>query len=220
MNQVGSAWGLGFEDPVRYLVGIEAGAIGTFAALRGMDGMRVVIGALLGVLVSASMLQWHPLHFIPDHKWLEVIWYSVVVCLFTVVLYTNKHLKMLAILSAGLGGAFCASAIAFAVTNLAAGGYLNFLDQVLPGLTPKGGTWVQFFRMLWSTQNPVVGLFVGSKYNPVVEGKQFNVDRMADISVWLIFWIVGCVVQLRRIKSKPQQAVSAMTEPLLGELPK
>lgn len=87
-------------------------------------------------------------------------------------------------LSAGLGGAFCASAVAFLATELETQGYLG-LDTFLPGLSPKTGTWLQFLHMLWSclgegrgdgwgwrSKAPQRGLFVGSQYNPTAEGHE------------------------------------------------
>jgi len=124
-----------------------------------------------------------------------------------------------AVLSAGLGGAFCSSAIAFAVTTLAVQGYLPFLDQACPGLTPKTGSWVQFFDMLWSPKAPVRGIFVDSKYNPVIEGNTFSMDKMADYCLWFAFWLIGSVVQLRRLRRAALPKLPVQ-EPLLGELPK
>eukprot|EP00913_Durusdinium_trenchii_P005485 g5113.t1 len=81
-----------------------------------------------------------------------------------------------------------------ATTSLAAKGYL---DRALPGLSPKTGSWVQFFYMLWSPKTGVRGVFVDSRYNPSAEGKEFSIDLIADYSLWFVFWLVGSLVQLR-----------------------
>lgn len=223
MNQVSSSWDLGSKDEnlLRYIVGLEAGCIGAFAAFKGMDGMRVAVGAALGVLVALKTEEFLDERGVnmEKHRWIEVVYYSVFAIFSSFLLYKNKHLKLLAVLSAGLGGAFCSSAIAFAVTTLAARGYLTFLDQACPGLTPKTGSWVQFFDMLWSPKAPVLGIFVDSKYNPVIEGKTFSMDKMADYCLWFAFWLIGSVVQLRRLRRADLPKLPVQ-EPLLGDLPK
>lgn len=223
MNQVSSSWELGSKDDniLRYIVGLEAGCIGAFAAFKGMDGMRVSVGAALGVLVALKteeVLAEHGVNM-EKHRWIEVVYYSAFAIFSSILLYKNKHLKLLAVLSAGLGGAFCSSTIAFAVTTLAVQGYLPFLDQACPGLTPKTGSWVQFFDMLWSPKAPVRGIFVDSKYNPVIEGNTFSMDKMADYCLWFAFWLIGSVVQLRRLRRAALPKLPVQ-EPLLGELPK
>lgn len=224
MNQVSTSWDLSKKDDkfLRYMVGLEAGCIGAFAAFKGMDGMRVSVGAALGLIVALKLedfLDERGVHVLSSHRWIELVYYSLIVIFSSFLLYKNKHLKLLAVLSAALGGAFCSSAIAFAVTALAAKGYLPFLDKAVPDLTPKTGSWVEFFDMLWSPKAPVKGLFVDSKYNPVLEGYQFSMDKMADDCLWFAFWLIGSVVQLRRLRqvNVPKLPVQ---EPLLGELPK
>jgi len=225
MNQVSSSWDLSGEDDnfLRYFVGLEAGCIGAFAAFKGMEGMRVSVGAALGILVAVRLEDFFDergVHIISSHRWIEVVYYSLISISSSFLLYKNKHLKLLAVLSAGLGGAFCSSAMAFAATTLAAKGYLPFLVNACPGLSPKTGTWVQFFDMLWSPKAPVLGIFVGSKYNPMVEGHSFSVDKASDYCLWFAFWLIGSVVQLRRLRRAALPKLPEVQEPLLGELPK
>eukprot|EP00438_Fugacium_kawagutii_P015555 Skav229981 [mRNA] locus=scaffold1837:5892:7160:+ [translate_table: standard] len=223
MNQVSSSWNSHEDSFLRYIVGLEAGCVGAFAALKGMDGMRVSVGAALGILAALKLeefLDERGVHVISSHRWIEVVYFSVIGIGSALLLYKNKHLKLLAVLSAGLGAAFCSSAIAFTFTTLAARGYLPFLNKACPDLTPKTGTWVEFFEMLWSPKtSSVLGIFADSKYNPKIEGKDFSLDKMADYCLWLGFWLVGSVVQLRRLRraNLPKLPVQ---EPLLGELPK
>lgn len=219
MNQASSSWDLSDKDhALRYIVGLEAGTVGAFAAHKGMEGTRVSVGALLGVLLAwkcEDVLDEHGIHIISSHRWVELVFYSLLAIASAILLYKNKHLKMLAVISAGFGGAFCTSAIAFAATSLAAKGYL---DRALPGLSPKTGSWVQFFYMLWSPKTGVRGVFVDSRYNPSAEGKEFSIDLIADYSLWFVFWLVGSLVQLRRLR--PPAPPQGAEEPLLGELPK
>eukprot|EP00931_Biecheleriopsis_adriatica_P081503 TRINITY_DN54829_c0_g1_i1.p1 TRINITY_DN54829_c0_g1~~TRINITY_DN54829_c0_g1_i1.p1 ORF type:complete len:364 (+),score=80.37 TRINITY_DN54829_c0_g1_i1:71-1093(+) len=223
MNQVTALWGLSRGDALRNFVGLEAGAIGGFAALRGFHGVEVWVGALLGAglaHVCQALLASHGLHLLSEHRWCLVIFYSMFVLSFIVMFSRKKHLKSLAVISAGLGGAFCASAIAFAVTEIGVRGYMNFLQHPFPGLSPKGGTWVEFLCFLFWSKAPDVGLFAGSKYNSRV-----STDRVADVTLWLIFWIVGASYQLRKLRQS--DPAKELEEPLLekkldtklGELP-
>jgi len=216
MNEVND-WG----HVARSVVGLEAGFVGAFAAYRGMDGMEVTVGAFLGVLAALRLLQFlntFGVHFITDHRWMMLSFYTVFVAAGVLLFFRKKHLKLLALISAAIGGAFCTSALAFAVTDLAKKGYLAFLTNALPALQPQGGTWVDFFDMLWSPEAPALGLFAGSKYNPVVEGRVYSIDRMADVGLWLIFFVVGSAVQLRRLR--PAAVEDESRKPLLGELPR
>jgi len=148
-----------------------------------------------------------------------VAYFSAFVIGFVIMFSKKLHLKSLAVLSAGLGGAFCSSAIAFACTELAVKGYMPFL-QHLPTVQPVGGTWIQFLRFLWSCQHiDDVGIFAGSKYNLEFKDQMWRTDRLADCALWFIFFLVGTRVQLRRMKPS-QVASKELNQSLLGELPK
>jgi len=222
MNQVSAAWGLSHTDPLRHVIGLEAGLVGGYAALRGIDGMQIVVGAFLGVFAASKTMAWltaHGLHFL-NQKYCTCFYFSFFVVGAVLLMGKKGHVKLLALISALFGGAFCASSIAFGFTRIAVLGYMPFLQRPFPGITPNGGTWVEFMNLLWSSKAGDVGIFAGSRFNPThkILGEAWDTDRTADCVLWFVFFVSGCIVQLRRLK-KSQSSASApaeMTKPLLS----
>eukprot|EP00441_Pelagodinium_beii_P018780 CAMPEP_0197651148 /NCGR_PEP_ID=MMETSP1338-20131121/31378_1 /TAXON_ID=43686 ORGANISM="Pelagodinium beii, Strain RCC1491" /NCGR_SAMPLE_ID=MMETSP1338 /ASSEMBLY_ACC=CAM_ASM_000754 /LENGTH=344 /DNA_ID=CAMNT_0043225713 /DNA_START=35 /DNA_END=1069 /DNA_ORIENTATION=+ len=222
MNQITATWGA--SGSLRQVVGLEAGIVGGYAALRGIDGVQVVVGAILGAALAHQTLVFlaaHGFHSLVANRWCLVAYFSAFVIGFVIMFSKKLHLKSLAVLSAGLGGAFCSSAIAFACTELAVKGYMPFLQR-LPTVNPVGGTWIQFMHFLCSSSAADVGIFAGSEYNLQHQDETWRTDKLADCTLWLIFCLVGIKVQLRRLKQNKAQVGDdkALSQSLLGDLPK
>eukprot|EP00930_Biecheleria_cincta_P058348 TRINITY_DN4418_c0_g1_i1.p1 TRINITY_DN4418_c0_g1~~TRINITY_DN4418_c0_g1_i1.p1 ORF type:complete len:361 (-),score=54.90 TRINITY_DN4418_c0_g1_i1:202-1284(-) len=224
MSQVSSVWGLSNTDPLRHVIGLEAGLVGGYAALRGIDGVQIVVGAFLGVVAASKILAWltaHGFHFL-NQKYCMFVYFSFFVVGAALLMGKKRHVKLLALVSAFLGGAFCASSIAFGFTKLAVMGYMPFLQNLFPGITPVGGTWIQFMHLLWSSKAGDVGIFAGSRLNPTgkILGESWDTDRIADCALWFVFFVSGSIVQLRRPKKVSASAPVEMNQPLLStELP-
>lgn len=226
MNQVSIIWGLSYTDPLRHAIGFEAGVVGGYAALRGIDGVQIVVGAFLGVAAASKTLAWltaHGLHFL-NHKYCTFVYFSFFVLGAAVLFGKKGHRKLLAYVSAFLGGAFCASSIEFGVTKIAVLGYMPFLQQLFPGIAPKSGTWIEFMHLLWSSKAEDVGIFADSRFNSTHSflGETLDTDRLVGCVLWLIFFVSGSIVQTRRLKKDSASALTEVTKPLLSteELPK
>jgi len=223
MNHVTAVWGISYSSTIRQVVGLEAGLVGGYAALRGIDGVQIVVGAILGAALAHQTLAFlaaHGFHSLITSRWCMVVYFSVFVLGFVFLFSKKLHMRSLAMISSAIGGALCSSAIAFFCTELAVKGYMPFL-QHLPTVQPVGGTWIQFLRFLWSCQHiDDVGIFAGSKYNLEFKEQTWRTDRLADCTLWLIFFLVGTRVQLRRLKPAGQVASKELNQSLLGELPK
>mmetsp|Transcript_22562 Transcript_22562/g.65013 ORF Transcript_22562/g.65013 Transcript_22562/m.65013 type:complete len:344 (+) Transcript_22562:71-1102(+) len=212
MNVVTNLWDLGYYSVIRHVVGVEVGLMGAYSAWKGIAGMNVFVGALLGFLLAMS-LQGLLVHvgagFMDSetgNKWVLICFYTVFVLILVAVLNTERHLRLLAILSPALGGAFVSSGVSYGVASLALAGHLDFLKAVIPDLHPVSGTWVEFLMLLkpWTSQIKDVGVFAGSKYNTM--GAMCTLDRICGWIFWFILWVVGMLVQLRSWKRKTQPA--------------
>jgi len=226
MNEITNLWGLGYDSFVRHLVGFEALLFAAFGAWKGMAGMHVFVGALLGFLVAMvlqSMLVHVGAGFMEaEHgsKWVLIIFYTLFVLIFVALLTTERHLRPLAVLSPALGGALVSSGLSYGVMALAIDGKLDFMKRVLPDLEPVNGTWIEFLNMLWAPHTAKdVGFFAGSKYNTM--GPTFTLDRICGWSLWFILWVVGMIVQLRSWKKGRTAPARAreLDEQLLGPGP-
>jgi len=199
----------------RIIVFLEAGAVGALSTYRGMAGMEIFLGALLGVFLAVQLLEWLSRHGLPsiEHRsWVVMTIFTILVLGSVSMFYKQKHVKLLVLLSAGIGSAFCTSALAFAATDCAVKGYLP-LSSMFPDATPQEGTWVEFFEMFVSPMDSVdFGLFVGSRYNPLIEGKRYSLDRMLYFGVWFLVFLLGAVVQTRRLKAAAQARTAAALE--------
>lgn len=225
MNQVSTVWGLSYTDPLRHVIGLEAGLVGGYAALRGIDGVQIVVGAFLGVVAASKTMAWltaHGLHFL-DHKYCTFVYFSFFVIGAAMLMGKKRHVKLLAWVSAFLGGSFCASSIEFCFTKIAVLGYMPFLQQLFPGIAPKIGTWIEFMHLLWSSKAGDVGIFADSRFNPThsILGETLDTDRIVGCVLWFIFFVSGSIVQLRRLKKDSASAPAEVTKPLLSteELP-
>lgn len=218
MSQISASWDLGKDDPVRKIVGFEAGAIAAYGAFVGFDGVQLVAGALIGVLFASrsdDFLREHGLEFM-GRKWVIVSYFSVFALVLALLFRKKRHLSALAFISPALGGALLTSGLAFGVTELAVKGYLQWLQTIFPDLEPQGGPWLDFLYLMWSTDSKDVGLFAGSPYNFNVSGKEWHVDRVAGCWVWFLLFVAGASVQFRRIKKmRANPVTSPNQEPLL-----
>lgn len=196
---------LGFEDKnlVRFVV-LEVGVCSAFAAHRGIEGMMITVGAILGALVAQEAqnlcvgVGWTSLQ---TNKWCEVILYSLFVLSFMALITLKKHKKMLALLSSAGGGALVASATAWLVTVMALHGYLDTVLYVFKkSLKPAGGAWLDFLELLWTPKSEDKGVFAGSAYNFTIFDTSYRLDRICGCTLWTILFWGGSFIQLKRLQ--------------------
>ncbi|CAE8654110.1 unnamed protein product [Polarella glacialis] len=203
MNQVSAMWDLSYNNPLRQVVGIEAGAVAGYCAFRGIEGVQIIVGVLLGFALahqSLLVLVAQGADVLVSNRNATTAYFSVFVLGMVVVFSRKGYKTVLAFLSPAVGAALIVSALAFAVTELWVQGQLKTVSDNFPNLTPVSGTWVQFLQILWSTKSEDVGLFAGSKYNFSLQGQQWCFDRVADGTLWFLFFAIGSQMQLRRLK--------------------
>jgi len=206
MNQVTAIWDLSYNSPLRQVVGLEAGAVAAYCAFRGIEGVQLVVGVILGMAVahqSLLLLVAQGAGVLVTDKRATVAYFSVFVLGMVMVFCSKGLTKVLAVLSPAVGGALIVSALAFAVTELWVQGLLSSVESAFPGLTPQSGTWFEFLQLLWSSHSEDVGLFAGSKYNFSIQGQEWRFDKVADGTLWFLFFAVGCRLQLKRSKAVP-----------------
>ncbi|CAE8659381.1 unnamed protein product [Polarella glacialis] len=144
MNQVSAIWDLSYNSPLRQVVGLEAGAVAAYCAFRGIEGVQIVVGVILGMAVahqSLLLLVAQGAGVLVTDKRATVAYFSVFVLGMVMVFRSKGLTKVLAVLSPAVGGALIVSALAFAVTELWVQGLLSSVESALPGLTPQSGTW-------------------------------------------------------------------------------
>jgi len=196
-------------------VGIEVGALVAWAAYVGIDGVMILVSAIIGGLLADSLQKVLASHGVAlvEHRLLVVVFFTAWVA-FAVWLFKRKgHLSWLAVLSPIIGGALVSSAVSFAVTELATHRMMAWFAQ--HGLQPAGGNWTAFLQLLCG--GPDVGLFVGSPRNPAALGGRWPLDRIFGCLLWLILFYCGAQTQLRKVKEEQEGKVAAreLSDPLL-----
>jgi len=224
MSSVGEQWNLQPGSQLRSLVGWEIGLIGCWGAYKGLEGMNIFAGVVLG-LVPTYYLQ-HVLvhigaHFLDTNggnQWAVVIFYTVFAGYFVYLFNGEAHKKLLALICPAIGGLLVASAIAYLFTAMMLTDLMSKqLANISPDLHPVGGSWIKFLEMLFWVGSKDVGIFAGSPFNKL--GEKYTVDRLAGWTLWFICWIIGVVVSL---KKKKKEAEAQAREPGLQQtlLPK
>eukprot|EP00933_Yihiella_yeosuensis_P036219 TRINITY_DN29961_c0_g1_i1.p1 TRINITY_DN29961_c0_g1~~TRINITY_DN29961_c0_g1_i1.p1 ORF type:complete len:342 (-),score=75.08 TRINITY_DN29961_c0_g1_i1:56-1081(-) len=222
MDQVSKSWDLDDDSAIRNIVGLEAGAIGGYAALRGIEGMQLLFGAMVGCTLAqqtAALLLLHGVQVLETHKIILFLYTSAFVVGFVLLFRKKAYQRFLAILMPGLGGALVASSVAWAFTTLAVNGKLNFLNNMFKDLSPNGGTWVQFFSFIWMDNSEDFGIFANSPHNLHFKGSVYRTDRIADCTLWFVVFLIGAVIQLKRHKESIVAAreQGSLTESLLEQ---
>lgn len=229
MNAVGQLWGLDMGSNLRHFVGIEMGLIGAWGAWKGLAGMDIWAGTLIGFAFCHAIQQLlvhmglHFLDTLTGVKWVIVLFYTILVGGFVYMFNGEAHKKLLAIIAPLGGGALMISSLSWgftvAITHPIFGTQLlTFAKKVLPELSPVEGAWVKFLQMLCSPSAKDFGIFAGSPYNKL--GDVCTIDRLCGWTFWFVLWGFGVYVQLGKKKGKkmleaPVQAREPLHEALL-----
>eukprot|EP00444_Apocalathium_aciculiferum_P050713 CAMPEP_0183518720 /NCGR_PEP_ID=MMETSP0371-20130417/15642_1 /TAXON_ID=268820 /ORGANISM="Peridinium aciculiferum, Strain PAER-2" /LENGTH=387 /DNA_ID=CAMNT_0025716777 /DNA_START=8 /DNA_END=1171 /DNA_ORIENTATION=+ len=206
MSEVSTFLALDEKSTIRHVVGVEVGALAAYAAWTGIDGVMLVVGALLGGFVAFGLqgkLVAMGVTVLSENKGAIVALYSAVVLLSIAMSKRKKLGSGLAVLSAGIGGSLVTSAISWAVTTCYLSGYLGFLDSVFKqGLSAGGGgAWIDFLTLLLSSESQDKGLFLDSAYNFSFGGEVYRLDRVVGCSFWFVLFAIGAHSQLKRAKA-------------------
>mmetsp|Transcript_66720 Transcript_66720/g.131255 ORF Transcript_66720/g.131255 Transcript_66720/m.131255 type:complete len:352 (-) Transcript_66720:178-1233(-) len=196
-----------------HLVGILVGVAGAYAAWLGFNGLVVLVGAGVGGVAAfgaQKLLILMHLEVFRTKGVAIVILYSVFVAFGVLLFRTKKHAKGLAIVSALAGGALVAAVVAWGLTHMVRHGHLSFLYSQFEGISPQGGSWLDFFNFIWDDNSDDFGVFAGSKYNLEIRGSTWRTDRIGTVALALAFATVGARLQLQIIKANKEEEAIAM----------
>jgi len=199
MGDLGLIWPQGDFPLVRRVVGVEAGLLGAFAAIKGIQGVTVLVGAIIGASVAFSV-QHKLTHFAGNvHLFQETWWvvslYTIIIVLSVMFFLRKKHSKALAMLSAAAGGALVVSAVAWVVTEVVVKAHIGNNT-----LTPERGAWIDFLRLLCVSGADDEGIYANSKFNFDIHGIHFYLDRVLGCIFWFALFAVGTMTQLKNLK--------------------
>jgi len=207
-NEASAFWNVGFDSPVRKLFGLECGLAAAWAAVRGIDGVMLMVGAMAGSGVALgiqnSLVHMNCLIF-KTSAWLQFAWYSIFALLFMLGINGKWHVKVLALVCPAFGGMLVSSAVFFFVALAANKGR---------------GAWVDFLLLLYSPDRQDVGIFTGQNlslqlpWGPEV----MPCDRMIGCVLWLILFLAGSCWQLyrlRRTQAASKAQAKGMNQPLI-----
>lgn len=206
MHAGSDAWDLPKESILRQLIGLEAGTIGAAATYFGFEGVKTVLGAVVG---------WQAAHLTTDlmsnkneiikgqimYEWFLYIFYTLYIVGGIRLVHKERLLGYTLSVVCPLAGAvlFTAS-LSFTLTEL-----WLWLPYSMP-LTPEPGPWIAFvanlgwFPVLKEVED--VGIFANSPYNFSVRGRRFELDHLVGNSLVLLIAVLGIMVQLRSLKRK------------------
>jgi len=195
-SDLGKLWPLGNQYPiVRDIVAVEAGLIAGYATLRGIHGVVVVLGAIIGGCIAFSVQS--TLRASGDSHVIESSWWLLFLYTLSVTVsvwfFQHKLCKTLAVVSALTGSALVVSAGLWLATELVVRKRFNLGNLV----TPRSGAWIDFLRYLINSSVEDKGLFANSNVDFDILGARFSLDRMLGFGLWLIVFIGGLQIQLR-----------------------
>mmetsp|Transcript_53881 Transcript_53881/g.157174 ORF Transcript_53881/g.157174 Transcript_53881/m.157174 type:complete len:376 (+) Transcript_53881:27-1154(+) len=199
MNFVASLWALKLHSPIPITVGIEVALVSAYSAWRGIEGLNIAIGVSFGFFLSFRLQQalvmigLTSLDATKGSHWGVVVFYTVFVLLLILVFRKEGHLRALAFLSPVLGGLLMTSALSWGITFVAVRGYAKEMKSSMPELSPVEAPWVAFLRLLFELHSKDVGIFADSPYN--IEGSLYTTDRLVGWVFWLLFTIIGWLLQ-------------------------
>merc|ERR1740139_556132 len=126
LNEVTAVWGLDYESNLRHFVGFEVGAVCAYMAWRGITGVKLIVGAVLGFYFAHSFQNLF-LHLgysnFETNKWLVVLLYSFFAVGAMALIGQKKHGKVLAWVCPFLGGALVSSAVFWMITDMKVRGH-------------------------------------------------------------------------------------------------
>jgi len=198
LNDVSILWGLGAGDPLRMVIGVEAGAAMAFAAYKGIDGMMMVIAFFFGGFVAFG-LQNSLAAFInvSDNEALIVGLYSVIVAGTMTLVYFKKHARMLIMVSSIAGGLFVSTALSYFIALASVHGLMHWFNHLFPSLQPAHlGCWVDYVALLLHGGRKDVGVLIGEDVHGI------PADRIAGCTLWLLVSFFGIYFQVNSLAAR------------------
>jgi len=199
LSDVTTIWGLGYGSPLRRIISLLVGAACSWAAYRGINGVMLVVGAILGAIIAWSMHQTivgMGCSSAQNHVFIT-IWYSVFLLGFMAVMDRNKHMAALAVLSPFVGGALVSSALFWFLAFLAERGVFHLSGSV-------SGAWLDFLEHLIKKHNHDVGILAGHR-QVLLFGHAFDWDIICGRLVWFLLFGLGVAIQIRRLKQTQEE---------------
>lgn len=195
------------------IAGLEVALIAAAATHKGFKGTLVLIGAGLGFCMAAFVSGFMVDHFkVILNAEVSLIWYTLCALPFSVMLYKDKHLCLLAIVSPLVGGAFVSSAVLYFGTELLHMVLCSHDGVCKGGLHPKTGQWVEFFLLSFNI-SPSADEDVG----PFARSSDNNVDQIVSVVLWILLSCIGMKIQVTKHR---QRAASQLAQSKSLKIPK
>jgi len=209
LSDITQIWGLGYDSVLRRIVSLEVGAVSAYAAYRGIGGVILAVGAVVGA-IFANATQQTLVHFgasFSENHIFIAVWYSIIILGLMVVLERRKHLAAMAFISPFIGGALVSSAFFWFLANCAKHGALHVTGSV-------SGAWVDFLEHIIKQDNYDVGIFAGK--DPVqLLGHSADLDVIYGRAFWFLLFVFGVFFQINTLKkAKESQKVAAKEKSL------
>jgi len=198
------------------IVAVEVGLVVAYVLHKSFDGVRIVLGLLLGVTVSVLLEPFMHTEFWPLNA--SVIWYSCFAIAGVFLGYTSYNRNVLALLQPFLGGFLCASAVGFLVKNLMEGSFHPPAGPAKPEpqwAELRGACWIDFCSELIYGSN-TAGIF--KPYAPSA-GYVINFDRWAGLFVWFMCFALGAKRQWRLANENTEEEILSLKQSLIGAVP-
>lgn len=172
MNEVKARWLYGYQSGAGSVIAVEVGLVAGYAALRGFQGLMMLVGALVGALLARLaqnfIANFGIVTFEVDQAPI-VIWYSVFIFASVFATFNDRRIPLLAFASPLIGGALVSSSVCWFVTGLMRPFHL--------------APWVDFLLMLSSSKNKDVGPYAGSG--------ELHKDRWCGLGFWAVLFALG-----------------------------
>lgn len=187
---------------------VEVGLVVAYVLHKSFDGIRILLGLLLGLTISVLIEPFMHTEFWPLNA--SVIWYSCFAIAGVFLGYTSYNRNVLALLQPFLGGFLCASAFGFLVKNAMEG-------QPNPPhwAELRGADWLDFCTALLTGSN-TAGIF--KPYAPTA-GYFINFDRWAGLFVWFMCFALGAKRQWRLANENTEEEIMSLKQSLIGATP-
>lgn len=177
MNEVKARWIYGYMRGAGSVIGVEVGLAAGYAALRGFQGLMVLVGACVGALLALMVVSGSKafgIYPFPVDGVAIVLLYSVFIFASVFATLDNRRVPFLSFATPFCGGALVSSSACWFLTGLMRP------YHVAP--------WVDFLLMLTSSKNEDVGAYAGSG--------QPNKDRWIGLGLWAVLFVLGVVRQI------------------------
>eukprot|EP00928_Gymnodinium_smaydae_P058540 TRINITY_DN4173_c0_g4_i1.p1 TRINITY_DN4173_c0_g4~~TRINITY_DN4173_c0_g4_i1.p1 ORF type:complete len:367 (+),score=80.57 TRINITY_DN4173_c0_g4_i1:52-1152(+) len=204
-------WQSDLESDIRGVAGVLGGLLAGFAALRGIDGALILLGAALGA-AAATVLEPAFLPWAPGDdgdgspssgSWPAFALYATCIVVAAVAMDRRVRLRWMLVVAPLVGGALASSSVSFGLTEFATSKVVgDQFAKAFPDLRPVRAPWVEFLALLWKPHAKDVGIFATSSYRLNLGQVSLPLDRAAGIALWLVLFLLGVVTQCRMYRSQ------------------